>query len=247
MEIITSQSNRLVKKLTRLKQKKYREEYNEFFIEGLRNVLDTAEYYPSSVHEVVLSESAYAACAETFKDFQVYVLSDALFAKISETETSQGVLSVNGMADNAFPSSERCVLLDRVRDPGNVGTIIRTCCACGYDLVVNNCADIYSPKVTRSAMSALLKCRICADIDVEDIKRAGYELIAADMNGENVFTARGVGGKYCIVIGNEADGVSDAVLKKCDRILSIPQSNIESLNAAVAAGIMMYALRYQNN
>lgn len=244
MEIISSSSNRIFKRITKLKQKKYRDEFGEFYIEGFRNVYDTFCACPESVVTVVLSESAYADFGEKFSSCDVCVLSDVLFDKLSDTDSMQGVLSVNKIPPYVFPTSERCILLDRVRDPGNVGTILRTAVACGYDVVLNNCADVYSPKVTRSGMSAVLKCGLSADISHVELKKSGYELIVADMHGENLFEAAAPRGKYCIVIGNEANGVSEEIMSDCDRILSIPQSNIESLNAAVAAGIMMFGLRY---
>lgn len=244
MEIIKSPSNQTVKRIEKLKQKKYREENGEFFIEGYKNVLDTAFAMPKSVRAVVLSEGAYKEYGSDFNGFNLTVLSDALFEKISQTENSQGVISINSSPKSVFPSKPRCILLDRVRDPGNVGTILRTACACGYSVVLDNCADFLSPKVVRSGMSAILKCEIGVDILPEDIKKAGYELIAADMNGNNLFDCEKPKAKYCIVIGNEADGISERVKNLCDRTLSIPMENIESLNAAVAAAVVMYGLKY---
>lgn len=247
MEIITSQSNATVKRLGRLKLKKYREQCGEFFVEGYKNVADTCDATSELVRLVVLSESAYGKFGERFVGFDTAVLSDPLFDKVCETKNSQGVMSVNAMPRSVFPKSDRCILLDRVRDPGNVGTILRTAVACEYDAVLNNCADVYSPKVTRSAMSAVLKCNIGIDIPAEEIKKAGYELIAADMGGDDIFKLDRPRGKYCIIIGNESDGVGENILKAADRVASIPQNNMESLNAAVAAGIIMFTMRYGGN
>lgn len=247
MEVIVSSDNKLIKRLNKLKQKKYREIGGEFFVEGLANVADTAESSPDSVRAVVLSESAYGQYGERFAGFDVFVISDGLFGKVTETGSPSGVISINAMPKSEFPSGRACILLDRVRDPGNVGTILRTACAAGYDVVLNNCADVFSPKVTRSAMSAVLKCRMAFDVPPSELIAHGYELIVADMSGESVFEARKPSDKYCVVIGNEADGVSDEIMGMAARTLKIPQKNIESLNAAVAAGIMMYALMYQSN
>lgn len=242
MEIITSIDNKLIKRLNKLKQKKYRDIEREFYIEGYKNVLDTYSAAKKSVKEIVLSESAFKKYGEAFEN--AVVISDTLFSKISDTDCAQGVISINAAPEFDFPKTDRIVLLDRVRDPGNVGTILRTACAAGYGAVLNNCADILSPKVTRSSMSAILKCEIGLDIPVIELKNRGFELISADMGGDNVFSAVKPKNKYCIVIGNEADGVDGEIKRASDRILSIPQDGIESLNAAVAAGIMMYALRY---
>lgn len=243
MEIIRSADNKTVKYINKLKLKKYRDEYGEFFVEGYKNVLDTCSARPELVRLVVFSESAYGEFGNDFKDCECIVVADNIYGKLTETNNAQGIMCVCSIPKSEFPSSECCILLDRVRDPGNVGTILRTAVACGYGVIANNCADIYSPKVTRSAMSAVVKCKIGIDILPEDIKAAGYELIVADMHGENVFESSHEK-KYCVVVGNEAEGVSEDVKAIADRLLSIPQENMESLNAAVAAGIMMFALRY---
>ncbi|MDE6200863.1 MAG: RNA methyltransferase [Clostridiales bacterium] len=246
MEIIKSADNRTVKHISKLKDKKYRDEYNEFFAEGYKNVLDTVTARPELVKSVVLSESSYADCGEKFCDFNTVVIADNVFDKITDTKTCQGVLCVMQKPKSVLPKSDCCIMLDRVRDPGNVGTILRTAVACGYDVMANNCADVYSPKVIRSAMSAAVKCNIGVDISVDDIKKSGYSLIVADMHGENVFKSN-CGGKYCIVVGNEAEGVSDEIKAQADKLLALPQSNMESLNAAVAAAVMMFVLKFGQN
>ncbi len=243
MEIITSTENQTFKRLGRLKQKKYRDRDGEYFIEGVSNVLDTARACPDSVRLVVLSERALSRCGGEFSGFETAVFSDRLFDKVTETENASGVLSVNSMPKSKLPSSDACILLDRVRDPGNVGTILRTAVAAGYDVVLNNCADVFSPKVVRSAMSAIIKCNMAFDIAPTEIKKLGYTLIACDMGGDNVFSSNKPRGKYCIAVGNEAEGISDAVKLAADKTLAVPQRNIESLNVAVAAGVMMYVLQ----
>lgn len=241
MEVITSASNALVKRINKLKQKKYRDECGEFIVEGYRNVRDTALDAPQSVRAVVLGESAYALRGEEFSAFPITVVSDSIIEKLSEADSSQGVISINAKKPSQFPQKP-CVYLDRVRDPGNVGTILRTAVAAGYDAVLFDCCDVYSPKVVRSAMSAVLKCSVGIDITIAELKKAGYEIIVADMGGENVFETARPSGKYCIVIGNEASGVSEEIVNVADRVLSIPQSGVESLNASVAAGIMMFTI-----
>lgn len=243
MEVIKSSENRTVKHIAKLKDKKYRDEYNEFFAEGYKNVLDTCSARPELIKNIVFSESAYSEFGEKFVDFSVCVIADTVFDKITDTKSGQGVLAVVEKPKSVEPKSNCCILLDRVRDPGNVGTILRTAVACGYDVIVNNCADVYSPKVIRSAMSAVIKCNIGTDIPPSEIKKAGYSLIVADMHGENVFNAEREG-KYCIVVGNEAEGVSNDIKVQADKLLALPQSNMESLNAAVAAAVMMFVLKF---
>lgn len=243
MEIIVSADNKTVKRIGKLKQKKYRDETGEYFAEGYKNVFDTFSARPELVRSIVMSESAFRSDGSEFSPFSPTVLSDRLYEKITETESARGVLAIVRKDELSFPEKNRCVLLDRVRDPGNVGTIIRTAVACGYDVVLNDCADVYSPKVVRSAMSAIVNCGISSEIPCARLKSSGYEIIVADMKGDNIFEAEKPD-KYCVVIGNEGDGVCGEILACADRLLSIPQENIESLNAAVAAGIMMFGLRY---
>lgn len=244
MEIITSQDNKKIKNIVKLKQKKYRDEQKLYLIEGYKNVLDSVTARSDLLDYVILSESAYKTVGELFIEYPCVVVTDAVFGKFSDTETSRGVACINKIVmPTGLPKSDRCILLDRVRDPGNVGTILRSAVACGYDIVLNNCADMYSPKVVRSAMSAVVKCNAYEDIPVAALKKSGYEMIVADMHGDNVFTSKH-SDKYCVVIGNEAEGVSRDIVSAADRLLCIPQENMESLNAGVAAGIMMFALRY---
>ncbi len=241
MEVVTSLSNALVKRVNKLKQKKYRAEYGEFLVEGYRNVKDTAYFAPESVVGVILGERAQLRYGGEFSELPTTVVSDSVMEKLSDADSSQGVISINKIKNSEFPN-RNCVFLDRVRDPGNVGTILRTAVAAGYDVVLDDCCDVYSPKVVRAAMSAVLKCRIGENIELSEIKAAGYTVIVADMDGGDVFSSKHPNGKYCIVIGNEANGVCDSVLSLADEILSVPQEGVESLNAAVAAGVMMFAL-----
>lgn len=244
MEVIRSADNRTVKHIVKLKDKKYRDEFDEFFAEGFKNVLDTVAARVELVKYIVLSESAYSEFGDKFCDLAEVVIADGVYDKIADTKTSQGIICVMKKPTSVAPISDRCILLDRVRDPGNVGTVLRTAVACGYDVILNNCADAYSPKVIRSAMSAVVKCNIGKDIPAHDIKKMGYSLIVADMHGENVFDVD-CAGKYCIVVGNEADGVSDEIKAQADKLLALPQSNMESLNAAVAAAVMMFVIKYK--
>ncbi len=242
MEIISSLSNALIKRINKLKIKKYRDESGEFFAEGYKNVLDSIEARRDLLKTVVLSERAYSELGGSFERCPITVVTEQVYGKITDTDGAQGVLAVFDKQKSGFPNEENIVLLDRVRDPGNVGTILRTCCAFGFGAVLNGCCDPFSPKVVRSAMSAILKCNIFIDADIEKLIDGGYELIAADMDGESLDTAEKPKNKFCIVVGNEADGVSGEIMRKCSRSVRIPQKNIESLNAAVAAAIIMYAL-----
>ena len=242
-EIISSRTNELVKKIKKLGERKYREKFGEYVAEGKRWVTDASRLCPQDISATVRAQSCDYAAAD-------FVLTDELFAEIAGTENSQGILAVMKIPEAASEfSSDAVLLLDRIRDPGNMGTIIRTAVAAGYrDIIANNCVDIYNPKVIRSSMTGILNINFAFDCDISAIKASGYRLIAADMAGESVFSHKIPNGKLCLVIGNEANGVSDDILSECDCKVSIPmEKGIESLNAAVSAGILMYELKFKNN
>jgi TrmH family RNA methyltransferase len=137
------------------------------------------------------------------------------------------------------------LLLDGVADPSNVGAIIRTAVASGYKEVflTSECADAFSPKAVRSSMSGVFRAKVMRGELGEILSVIDCPIVVADMGGENVFE-RKIQGKFCLVIGNEGRGVSDSLKTKADIIVSIPmQNDMESLNASVSAGILMYNLK----
>lgn len=239
-ETIVSRSNGLVKKIRKLGLRKYREQFGEYIAEGRRWVYDAVKLCRDNVVAVIRTKS-------TECDFADYVLSDELFSELSETENNQGIMALMKIpAPCENPTGNYCLYLDRVRDPGNMGTIIRTACAAGYgDIVLRDCVDVYSPKVVRSCMTGILNVNFHNELSVDDLKKLGYEVVCATLDGENIFGARKFSEKICLVIGNEADGVDDSVCKMCTRKVTIPMAeNMESLNAAISAGILMYQLKF---
>ena len=139
-------------------------------------------------------------------------------------------------------SEGRCLLLDGVRDPGNLGTIIRTAAAAGYKRIyLKDCADPFNPKTVRASMSGVFGVTLCSV--GEDFSRyLGVPVYAADMGGENVFHTEKK--DVCIALGGEANGLSPEVRAAAEKIVSVPmEAGSESLNVAVAAGILMYALK----
>lgn len=240
--VIISRSNALIKKIRKLGDKKYRYAFGEYIAEGERWVRDALSRCPENVLHVVCSQSSMFEHADT-------VVADDLFAEISDTEHSQGVLAIMRMpAPTEKLQSSHCLFLDRVRDPGNMGTIIRTACAAGYeDIILRDCVDAYNPKVIRSCMTGILGVRFHYAQDIENIKSAGYTTFAATLDGKDIFLSNTTSKKLCLVIGNEADGIASDIISACDCKVTIPmRANMESLNAAVSAGILMYQLKYNN-
>lgn len=238
MQIITSKDNAIIKLAGKLLTKKYRDEYGMFLVEGKRGVADIFSSKPGLVQQIIVADYA---------DFPGATISvpGALFAKLCETETAQGVLAIvkKPLALNFDGWS---LLLDRVRDPGNVGTLIRTAAAVGFNNVfLKDCADAYSGKVVRSSMSASVKVNIFEKPpDILTIKRSGKSIICADMNGRDAYSFKPQG-DICLVIGSEANGISGEIADYADEIIALPMNgNIESLNAAVCGSILMYNFKY---
>ena len=146
-------------------------------------------------------------------------------------------------------SGNYCLFLDRVRDPGNMGAIIRTACAAGYaDIILRDCVDVYNPKVIRSSMTGVLGVKFHYADTLVRIAERDYVTVGAVLGGKDAFAAEFNSKKVCLVIGNEADGISETVLRDCVEKVTIPmRDGMESLNAAVSAGILMYNFKYMKN
>lgn len=240
MKIISSTSNETLKSAAKLLSKKHRDQSGMFLVEGKRAVDDILAFCPGLVETVFVSDPD--------SNFGDYLLTNEAMAKLSETENPQGVIAV---IKKPVPQAagKHALFLDRVRDPGNVGTLIRTAVAAGfYDIYLHDTADAYSGKVVRSTMSAIAKANIFETADIGTLRGLigrGYTAVCADMDGVNSYDYRAQTDRICLVIGNEANGVSDEVKALCGVILALPMStDIESLNAAVCGGVMMYNLKF---
>ena len=244
--VITSHDNAKIAEIVKLSQKKYRKQLRRYFIEGARLVHD-AIAHGAKVVGVYVAESA----APNFNFDGQVVVADKVFAKISDTVNSQGVLAVVEMVEDSFQKpTGNCLVLDGLQDPGNVGTLIRTAAACGFsDIYAANCVDLYSPKVLRSAMSA----HFCVNLhELESIEQAfslldSAEIVCADMGGRDVFEAK-FAQKVALVLGNEGNGLSDYSKTHASRTVALPMANgFESLNVAVAGSVIMYQIFSQSN
>ena len=240
-KMITSRQNALVKKLRALKDKKYRDESAEFVVEGAKSVREAVSGGFSLV-TVAATEKG----AELVRDLglNIEILSDDVFRSVSEEVSPQGVLAiVKKPSENFAKVCEKCLLLDGVSDPANVGAIIRSAAAFGFNAVlIADGADAYSNKAVRASMGGIFKVKVLTGSREEMTDRIGVPLVVADMNGESIQKAE-IRGEYCLVIGNEAHGVSDKIKALATHTVSIPMQNgMESLNAAVSAGIIMCAL-----
>lgn len=237
--IISSKANPIIKKISSLSDKKYRREYGEFIVESVKAV-DECLSSGMSVSQIVCT----AGLAEKYSG--AIIVTDELFVRISTEKAPQGVLAVVKTPEKALVKPQgNCLLLDRVQDPGNLGTIIRTANAAGYeDIYLVDCTDAYSPKAIRASMGGVFYVNVYEGNygEVFEVLK-GVPIICADMVGEDVF-AFSAPSHFCLCIGNEGNGVSGTVSSKSDYTVRIPmRDTCESLNAAVSAAIAMYALK----
>ncbi len=235
---ITSKDNPLIKKIISLGDRKARREFKEYVVEGTKPVDDCI----SSACEI----SAIVCTRELSGRYpQAIVVPEQLFGRISSEKAPQGVLAVVKLPDLFLaPPEGKCLLLDRIRDPGNLGTVIRTANAAGYgEIYCVNCTDAYSPKAVRASMSGIFHVKVYAASEDEILSALdGVTLVCADMGGEDIFSFVPPE-KFCVCIGNEGNGLSENIRNRADVTVAIPmRSTCESLNAGVSAGIAMYVL-----
>ena len=241
--MITSKQNQTVKLIRSLKDKKNRDELGLYLVSGVKLVNEVL----SSSHEVV-SVLTTEKLHNTYQSVAcpVEIVTPSIMEYVSEEVTPQGVIAIVKKPSLApFTTDKTAILLDGVSDPGNVGAIIRTMVGAGYDTVfiTSDCADPFSSKAVRASMSGVFRLKICTITREEALEYIKAPLIVADMNGEDVFTFCPPK-EFCLVIGNEGKGISPFIREKAQKVVAIPMQNgIESLNASVSAGILMYQLK----
>ena len=254
MREITSKDNKIFRHALSLKTKKYRDKNGEYLIEG-PNLLKEALKEETDVEAVFVrpemtDEEAGIIEEGPELDRKTFILSNRLFDELKDTETSQGIVTVVRKRQDSSPKGRpggNYVVLDRLQDPGNIGTILRTADAAGFDLAVfmKGTADPYSPKVVRSATGSLFRLPMVFVEDAEELAElvhsAGKRLIATAMDAEKAYYDCDLEKDAAIIIGNEGNGISPELMMRADEKIMIPMAgNTESLNAAVAAGILMY-------
>lgn len=245
--------------LSKLQQKKYRKEYGCFVVEGKKGVIDAIHAKAVIQQLVVTSEfvreqADYCQQPEVrrfFDEYLVLELPESEFARVVESSTPQGVAAVVQTPTTdlsaLLPGSVVAVLED-IRDPGNLGTMIRTADWFGVDgLLLIGGADPYQPKVVRSSMGSMFHVPVVISQDIQaeltTLKQHGFRIIVTRPEASQKSLDLKENAKVCVIFGNEADGTSDQIDALADEAFSIPKiGQAESLNVAVSFGILMYAL-----
>ena len=253
MQLITSKDNETVKYIRKLKEKKYRELDKVYVIEG-EKLIKEAIAENAKIKHIIISENAIDALTEDFKElinnYSCMYISNKVFSLLTDVVTPQGSLAVIERKDiseqDINSNEEMIIVLDGIQDPGNLGTILRTIDSAGLSQVIvsKNTVDSYNPKVVRSTMGAIFRVNVIISEDLthtlEELKKQGYETIATSLDTNESIYEMGTG-KIAVVIGNEANGVSEEVLQVVDKKVKIPMlGKTESLNASVATGIVVY-------
>lgn len=259
MRYISSKDNNTVKHIAKLiKNSSYRKENRQFVIEGIRLCTDALDSNVE-ISAAIFSEQFLEKYSELVNRIvgiceSTFVFSDKLFSQISDTKSPQGILCICNEKSKDFniQSNSVYIALERIQDPSNMGTILRTAEALGVKgvVVTEDCCDIFSPKVLRGTMGAAFRlpvkmCKNMADM-AEEFNTKNITTIAAvlDKSAVKVTDIQLEDKKTCaIFIGNEGNGLEQVTVEKCKIKVTIPMlGRAESLNASVASGILMWEM-----
>ena len=230
---IDSRQNQKIKDLVKLSQTKFSKEKKLFKIEGF-HALEMAKESGVLVSVFVTEEIKNL-------DVPQYLVSKDIMETISSAKSPQGVICVCKYPEERPISSAKILFLDNVSDPGNLGTILRTALAFGYnDVILRGGCSQYNEKVLQSTQGAIFSLNILNNCDLKQLK--DYEIIATEIKGSVDLSTVSPKSKYVLVLGNEAHGVSKEILEIATKRVRIEIKNIESLNVAIACAIAMYEL-----
>ena len=249
MIIITSASNSKYKYIKSLYQKKNRRKFGEYTVEGIKSVQDAYDSKCEVTH-IAMSETYFNKNRAAAEKTECTVFSDELFSRLCDTETPQGIAAVIKMQSRKFKADKKkCyIYCDNVNDPGNLGTIIRTADAAdmGGVLLSESCADVYSPKTVRASMGSFFNIEIIPDVSYDELikmKAEGFELIGGALGNDSCdYRNADYTKPTVIIVGNEANGISQKLLNECKKVKIPILGKAESLNVGVAAALLMYEI-----
>ena len=255
--MIESTANRQVKNLLQLMKKaKTRREEGTFVVEGIRMFREV----PKERRVCTYVSEGFLEREENrteLKDISYEVMSDKVFSAVSDTQTPQGVLCVvrqkkYSIEEMLQKENPLLMILENLQDPGNLGTIFRTAEGAGVDGIImsSDTVDIYNPKTVRSTMGSLYRMPFSYERDMDEVmrrvKEKGVSVYAAHLKGKQNYYQENYTKGTAFLIGNEGNGLTDHLAGQADSYIRIPmEGQVESLNAAVAAAVLMYEVKRQ--
>jgi len=254
METITSLNNNRIVMYSKLKDKKYRDEYKLFLLENYKLIVEAIKRGEKIESIIILDEyqDKFPSVIKVASD-KIIIVNKQIFSKLSDTVTSQGIIAIIKIKDQISLSSlsGKTLVLDRLQDAGNVGTLLRSAQGFGFEnIVLIDSVDIYNTKVIRSSGGSIFSLNLIKTSEKEllfEIKKNNFAVFVADMNGENLYTIEEFPANLMLVIGNEGQGVSSHIEESATNNIMVPMSkNLESLNAAVSGSIIMSYISSKN-
>lgn len=246
MKHITSVKNGQIKEWKKLHTKKGREQSGLFLIDGYHLVEEALK--EKFIQQLIVHENTDIPHSWNYDDIPVTVVTNEVMDALSDTETPQGIMAVCQIpkGDPSAIQGNKFLLMDSVQDPGNMGTMIRTADAAGIDTVIlgEGCADPYNPKVVRSTQGSLFHLPIIKAPLEDFMNNNDIPIYGTALEGGIPYNQVEPTHEFALLVGNEGQGVSKKLLAKTTKNLYIPiYGKSESLNVAIAAGVLMYYLR----
>lgn len=264
--VITSKSNSTIIEISKLSNKKYRIQNKLFICDGIK-LFQEALMFGARIRYVILnntssfSDDVINDIKESIKrGAKILCVDEDVFLKLTSENSPQGIVTVcdfyekkhcfSTIVEKDDLNKKSVIILEAIRDPGNIGTIFRNAVALGIDKVIisSDCADIYSPKVVRASMGALFKLEISIVDDIastiDNIKKMQRRVLAAAINDKALILGKDkISREDVVVLGNEGHGISAKIIEKCTDTIFIPmRGNTESLNVAMASAIIMWEI-----
>ena len=235
--MITSTNNNTIKTLIKLKQKKYRNQFGYYLIEGEHLVNEALK---ANQVECIITTKPLKS------NLEVIEVSEEVMAKLAFTKSPSNIMAKCKIdSNNELMMKKRYLILDDLQDPGNIGTLIRSALAFGIDQVIlsKNCVDLYNDKLLRSMQGANFHISCIYDdlkTVISTLKKNNVKIIGSALeNGQDIKQIK-ISEKMAFIVGNEGNGMNKDILQECDYVGYIPINTIESLNVAIAGSIMMY-------
>ncbi len=255
--VITSKDNDLIKHIRKLKEKKYRDEFGEFVVEGAK-MIEEAIHENAKIKQILVCDDCKTESSMTQEQlydiakFDCVYVSEKIFSLVTDVVAPQGILAVIEKpikSENKIDyKANHFLLLDNIQDPGNMGTILRTADSLNMKQIIVSpgTADCYNSKVVRSTMGAIFRVNVIErDLEkvIKEMQKREIKVFATDLQTDKTIYDVDYE-KTAVVIGNEANGVSSNILELADERIKIPMTGkTESLNAAVATGVILYEIQ----